>query len=79
MYTKDGAWATSATPLPMWGVDGSGMVPRPSMVSVSRDTMPGLHTTVLGGMRWCVMVAPNGSARCGSRVRLAVPERSLPW
>ena len=37
MYTKDGAWATSATPLPMWGVDGSGMVPRPNMVSVSRD------------------------------------------
>jgi hypothetical protein len=43
------------------------------------QAMPGLHTTVLGGVRWCVMVAPNGSARCGSRVRLAVPERGLPW
>jgi hypothetical protein len=30
MYTKAAAWATvatAATPLPMWGVEGSGMVP----------------------------------------------------
>jgi hypothetical protein len=23
----------------------------------------GRHTTVLGGMRWCVMVPPNGSGK----------------
>jgi hypothetical protein len=27
MYTKAAVWATSATPLPMWDVEGSGMVP----------------------------------------------------
>jgi hypothetical protein len=27
MYTKAAARATSATPLPMWDVEGSGMVP----------------------------------------------------
>jgi hypothetical protein len=25
MYTRVAVWATFATPLPMWGVEGSGM------------------------------------------------------
>jgi hypothetical protein len=37
MYTKAAVWATSATPLPMWDVDGSGMVPLPNVVAVFRD------------------------------------------
>jgi hypothetical protein len=39
MYTKAAVWATSATPWPMWDVDGSSMVPLPNMVAVSRDRM----------------------------------------
>jgi hypothetical protein len=38
MYTRVAAWATSATPLPMWGVEGSGMVLLPNMVTDFRDT-----------------------------------------
>jgi hypothetical protein len=38
MYTKAAAWATFATPLPMWGVEGSGMAPLPNMVADFRDT-----------------------------------------
>jgi hypothetical protein len=38
MYTKAAAWATGATSLPMWGVEGSGMVPCPNMVADFRDT-----------------------------------------
>ena len=37
MYTRVAAWATSATPLPMWGVEGSGMVLLPNMVTDFRD------------------------------------------
>jgi hypothetical protein len=39
MYTKAAVWATSATPLPMWDVEGSGMVPLPNMVADFRDTV----------------------------------------
>jgi hypothetical protein len=38
MYTRVAAWATSATPLPMWSVEGSGMVLLPNMVTDFRDT-----------------------------------------
>jgi hypothetical protein len=38
MYTKAVVWATSATPLPMWDPEGSGMVPVPNMVADFRDT-----------------------------------------
>jgi hypothetical protein len=38
MYTKAVVWATSATPLPMWDPEGSGMVPIPNMVADFRDT-----------------------------------------
>ena len=37
MYTKAVVWATSATPLPMWDPEGSGMVPVPNMVAGFRD------------------------------------------
>jgi hypothetical protein len=37
MYTRVAAWATIATPLPMWGVEGSGMVLLPNMVTDFRD------------------------------------------
>jgi hypothetical protein len=37
MYTKAVVWATSATPLPMWDAEGSGMVPEPNMVADFRD------------------------------------------
>jgi hypothetical protein len=37
MYTKAAVRATSATSLPMWGVEGSGMVPCPNMVADFRD------------------------------------------
>jgi hypothetical protein len=37
MYTKAAVQATSATSLPMWGVEGSGMVPWPNMVADFRD------------------------------------------
>jgi hypothetical protein len=37
MYTKAAVWATSATPLPMWDSEGSGMVPLPNMVVDFRD------------------------------------------
>src|SRR4051812_9772710 len=33
--TGAAAWATNATPSPMWDVEGSGMVPIPNMVSDS--------------------------------------------
>jgi hypothetical protein len=36
-YTKAVVWATSATPLPMWDVEGSDMVPLPNMVADFRD------------------------------------------
>jgi hypothetical protein len=39
MYTKAAVWATSATPLPMWDVDSSGMVHLPNVVAVFRDRM----------------------------------------
>jgi hypothetical protein len=39
MYTKAAVWATSATPLPMWDSEGSGMVPLPNMVADFRDTL----------------------------------------
>jgi hypothetical protein len=38
MYTKAVIWATSATPLPMWDPEGSGMVPVPNMVADFRDS-----------------------------------------
>jgi hypothetical protein len=38
MYTKAVVWATSANPLPMWDLEGSGMVPVPNMVADFRDT-----------------------------------------
>ena len=38
MYTKAAVRTTSATPLPMWDVEGSGMVPGPNLVSDFRDT-----------------------------------------
>jgi hypothetical protein len=38
MYTKVVVWATSATPLPMWDPEGSGMVPVPNMVADFRDS-----------------------------------------
>jgi len=38
MYTKAAVWATSATPLPMWDVDSSGMVHLPNVVTVFRDS-----------------------------------------
>jgi hypothetical protein len=41
MYTKAVVWATSATPLPMWDPEGSGMVPIPNMVADFRDTKGG--------------------------------------
>jgi len=37
MYTKAAVWATSATLLPMWDVDSSGMVHLPNVVAVFRD------------------------------------------
>jgi hypothetical protein len=40
MYTKAVVWATSATPLPMWDPEGSGMVLLPNMVADFRDTPP---------------------------------------
>jgi hypothetical protein len=33
MYTRVAVRATSATPLPMWGVEGSGMVLLPNMIT----------------------------------------------
>ena len=44
MYTKAVVWATSATPLPMWDVEGSGMVPLPNMVADFRDMSKEKHT-----------------------------------
>jgi hypothetical protein len=41
MYTKAAVRATSATSLPMWGVEGSGMVPWPNMVADFRDSLLG--------------------------------------
>ena len=38
MYTMVAAWATFATPLPMWGVEGSRMVLLPNMMTDFRDT-----------------------------------------
>jgi hypothetical protein len=37
MYTKAAVWASSATPLPMWDVEGSSMVPLPNVVADFRD------------------------------------------
>jgi hypothetical protein len=37
MYTKAVAWASNATPLPMWVEMSSGMVPIPNMVADFRD------------------------------------------
>jgi hypothetical protein len=48
MYTKAVVWATSATPLPMWDPEGSGMVPVPNMVADFRDSVPG-HIVAAGG------------------------------
>jgi hypothetical protein len=39
MYTRVAAWATSATPLPMWGVEGSEMDLLPDMVTDLRDNV----------------------------------------
>src|SRR5271170_1913449 len=39
-YTGAAAWATSATPLPMWDPEGYRMVPLPNMVADFRDTPP---------------------------------------
>jgi hypothetical protein len=41
MYAKAAVWATSATSLPMWGVEGSGMIPLPNMVADFRDRLSG--------------------------------------
>ena len=38
MYTRVAVWATSATPLSRWGVEGSGMVLLPNMVTDFRDS-----------------------------------------
>jgi hypothetical protein len=37
MYTRVVAWATSATLLPMWSAEGSGIVLLPNMVTDFRD------------------------------------------
>jgi hypothetical protein len=43
MYTRVASWATFATPLPMWGVEGSEMDLLPNMVTDFRDTWSALR------------------------------------
>ena len=52
MYTKAAVRATSATPLPMWDVGGSGVVLLPNMASDFRDMQSGRGCCTLGGEEW---------------------------
>ena len=78
MYTKDGAWATSATPLPMWGVDGSGMVPRPNMVSVSRDR-PSYLTIRHGVELERIAHANRDQDGCGEQLCAVLEKEEREW
>jgi hypothetical protein len=66
MYARVAVWATRATPLPMWGVEGSGMALLPNMITDFRDNGPRLTASVLSP--FMPLVNPSCLSTCALKL-----------